>query len=77
MKDDYMSPSFNSYEKGSRKPTPNSVDYTLFVDNIPVSLTQVLPLLYCCLHFISFVNILGRFEVSFYGLWHLAKSVSC
>ena len=44
MKDDYMSPSFNSYEKGSKRPSTNSPDFTLFVDNIPVSLAQVLSL---------------------------------
>ncbi len=45
MKDDYSSPSFNSYTKGpgaALKPSGSSKNsFTLFIDNIPISLTRV------------------------------------
>ena len=46
MKDDFSSPSFNSYTKGpgaSLKPVGGSStnSFTLFIDKIPISLTRV------------------------------------
>lgn len=46
MKEDYLSSSFNSYNEGpgkyvQRSPKNIKTRYTLFVDHIPVMLTQV------------------------------------
>ena len=66
MEDDYLSLSFNSYDKGPGKVLQKSQDFTLFVDHIPVSLTQVIITILCD---VFYDNHLGWFEVSFYGLW--------
>ena len=47
MEDDYLSLSFNSYDKGPGKVLQKSQDFTLFVDHIPVSLTQVIITILC------------------------------
>lgn len=48
MKDDYSSTTFNSYDEGPGKFLQRSNDgYTLFIDTIPVSLTQVSYILLC------------------------------